>query len=463
MKKILVVDDESMALQIAEKVLTSAGYSVLCKKNGLDALKVMKREHFDLVVLDISMPAISGTELLAKIRMTPGIEDTKAVFMTSSRSQGDVIEALKLGALDFIPKPIVPNEMITRVNKAVEKVQKDNILAVDDDPITLQMLKMLLDMTYNVTMVSSGRDALDYLQDHTPDIVLMDLLMPEMNGLETMQWMREIEGCEHIPVVFLTSDTSNETFEKIINAGAMDCITKPVIESVAIARISRVLQIKKYQDTLRMEVGRKEDKLAESERNFKNLSNELAVMLIGVIEKALPGTITHSEHAARCAKRLAQRLGKTPAEVDDAYYSALLHNIGKIGIPRDIADKTKHLNPEEMEIYKNHTTIGAKLLEEIKLLPALAQAAHWHHENYDGSGFPDGLKGDDIPEVARIVSTAAAYAEMSSFTPLRDPLPQKLILDEFVTNKGRKYDPHMADVMIGIIELDKDYELREKV
>ena len=463
MKKILVVDDESMALKIAEKVLTSAGYSVLCKKNGLDALKVMKREHFDLVVLDISMPAISGTELLAKIRMTPGIEDTKAVFMTSSRSQGDVIEALKLGALDFIPKPIVPNEMITRVNEAVEKVQKDNILAVDDDPITLQMLKMLLDMTYNVTMVSSGRDALDYLQDHTPDIVLMDLLMPEMKGLETMQWMREIEGCEHIPVVFLTSDTSNETFEKIINAGAMDCITKPVIESVAIARISRVLQIKKYQDTLRMEVGRKEDKLAESERNFKNLSNELAVMLIRVIENMLPGSIVHSEHAAHCAKLLAQRLGKTPAEVDDAYYSALLHDIGKIGIPREIADKSKRLSPEETEIYKTHTTIGAKLLDEVSLLPVLSMAAHWHHENYDGTGFPDGLKGEEIPEMARIVATAAAYAAMSSATPMRDPLPQNLILNEFVTNKGRKYDPHMADVMIGIIEMDKDYELREKV
>ena len=186
-------------------------------------------------------------------------------------------------------------------------------------------------------------------------------------------------------------------------------------------------------------------------------------MLIRVIENMLPGSIVHSEHAAHCAKLLAQRLGKTPAEVDDAYYSALLHDIGKIGIPREIADKSKRLSPEETEIYKTHTTIGAKLLDEVSLLPVLSMAAHWHHENYDGTGFPDGLKGEEIPEMARIVATAAAYAAMSSATPMRDPLPQNLILNEFVTNKGRKYDPHMADVMIGIIEMDKDYELREKV
>ena len=461
-EKILVVDDENMALKLADKVLSSAGYRVTCCKNGLDAIDLLRHEKFDLVVLDISMPAISGTDTLSKIRTTEGMEETKAVFMTSSRAQGDVIEALRLGAIDFIPKPIVPEDMIMRVEKAMAKVQKDTILAVDDDPITVQMLKMLLEIRYNVITVTSGRDALLYLEKNRPDIVLMDLLMPEMNGLETMQRMREIEGCQHIPVVFLTSDKSNESFDMIFNAGAMDCLQKPIVESVAITRINRVLNTKRYQDSLRNEVGRKEEQLANSAKKIKKLSNQLAVMLMDVIEKIMPGSIVHSEHAARIAKLLAERLGKTPAEVDDAYYAALLHNIGKIGIPFEILKKTDRLSAEENEIMKTHTTIGAELLDEISLLPALSKAAHWHHENYDGTGFPDGLKGEEIPEVARIVCVASAYAEMSGKTSFRDPLPQKMIKNEFLTNTGRKYDPHMADIMINIIECDTNYDLREK-
>ena len=137
-------------------------------------------------------------------------------------------------------------------------------------------------------------------------------------------------------------------------------------------------------------------------------------------------------------------------------------NIGKIGIPNSIINKPAKLTAEEYEEIKKHSSLGAEILENIKEMPSLSTGAKWHHERYGGGGYPDGIHGEDIPEQARIIAVADAYDAMTSRRSYRDPLPQEVVREEIIKGKGTQFDPVFADIMLGMMDEDKAYDMREK-
>ena len=169
----------------------------------------------------------------------------------------------------------------------------------------------------------------------------------------------------------------------------------------------------------------------------------------------------HSERVAGYAAEIARRMGKTQDEVRSVYIAGLLHDVGKIRIPNMIINKGGKLTAEEDDYIKLHPNAGYHILKDIDCVPHLAEGARFHHERYDGTGYPNGLAGEDIPEVARIIAVADAYDAMASNRSYRRALPQHVIHDEIEKNKGTQFDPQIADVMIGIIDDDVNYELRE--
>lgn len=459
-QRILIIDDDIMNLKMEQYILENT-YDVICAKSGEEGLDMLHKNAVDLVLLDLYMPNMNGLQVLQKIREDKAISDVKVIFLTASGMKTDVTEAIRLGALDFIKKPFVPTELLERIKRVLQLAKKDSILVVDDDKMNLMLTQKILGIRYDVSCVSSGKEAILYLQDNVPDMILLDLHMPEMSGLEVLDEIRNMDKVSDVPVIFLTADSERKTEIEIFKAGAMDYIQKPFIAEVVIRRISRILELYHYQQSLQQEVDQKTTELRESNRKFNNLSMQVAMALASAIDAKDTYTNGHSVRVAEYSRELARRMGRSMQEINDIYYIGLLHDIGKIGIPDQIINKPERLTKEEYQIVKDHPKIGAEILENISEIPSIAVGAHWHHERYDGQGYPDGLAGEEIPEVARIIGVADAYDTMTSKRSYRDILPQDVARNEIENGKGTQFDPIIADYMLEMIDEDTEYQMHE--
>ena len=239
----------------------------------------------------------------------------------------------------------------------------------------------------------------------------------------------------------------------------MDYIQKPFSAEVLLRRISRILELYHYQKSLQREVEKKTEELLEKNRKYVNLSTQVMTTLASVIDAKDTYTNGHSLRVAQYSLELARRMGKNSQELSEIYYTALLHDIGKVGVPDEIINKQGRLTDEEYQCMKKHPEIGATILENISEMPSISVGAHWHHERYDGSGYPDGLKGEQIPEIARIISVADAYDAMTSNRSYRKLLSQDKVRSEIECGKGIQFDPKIADHMLEMINEDRDYKL----
>ncbi len=202
------------------------------------------------------------------------------------------------------------------------------------------------------------------------------------------------------------------------------------------------------------------------EVEIKTHENEnLALRIVQTLAEAIDAkdayTNGHSSRVAEYAREIARRYGYSRKQQDEIYMMGLLHDVGKIGVPDSVINKPSRLTDEEYAIVKIHPVLGARILRNIKERPKLALGAHWHHERYDGRGYPDGLSGDTIPEEARIIAVADAYDAMTSSRSYRQSLPQERVREEIVRGRGTQFDPVFADIMLQIMSEDKDFQLRE--
>lgn len=460
-KSVLVVDDDNMSLKMAEFILKENGYTVYTANSGERCLEILNQIGIDLVLLDVEMPGMSGIETLEVIRGDARLKHQKVIFLTVMMVDRYKQEATRLGAADFVQKPILPVELISRISKVLNESEKQRILVVDDDSMNLRFAKRMLGDHYEISCVSSGSEALATISDFNPHLALLDLHMPEMNGYDLLAEIRKIHGFEDLPVVFLTADNDRETEIQVFKAGALDYIQKPFVADVVLHRLNRILDLKRLQSSLQEEVEKRTAQLIESRRKVTNLSLQVVTTLASTIDAKDKYTNGHSIRVARYSRELGRRMGKTLQELDDIYFIAMLHDIGKIGIPDAIINKTSKLTDEEYNTIKTHPGIGAEILKNISEMPKMEIGAHWHHERYDGRGYPDGLKGKEIPEIARIIAVADAYDAMTSRRSYRSALPQEVVRGEIEKGRGFQFDPQIADKMLDMIDDDHAYAMRD--
>lgn len=333
----------------------------------------------------------------------------------------------------------------------------DWVVVVDDDVTNLKMAGTILSRQHmRVTALKSGRALLDYVRDNRPDLILLDVRMPEMDGFETLRRLKqETSSGQEIPVIFLTADENAESEMRGLELGAMDFIKKPFVPEVLTLRVRHIIELVRLQKNLADEV---EIKTQENE----NLSLRIVQTLAEAIDAKDNYTNGHSGRVAKYTREIARRFGYSQKRQDEIYMMGLLHDVGKIGVPDAVINKPAKLTEEEYTQIKTHPVMGDRILKNIRERPKLAIGARWHHERYDGMGYPDGLSGDDIPEEVRIIAVADAYDAMTSHRSYRDILPQDIVRKEIKNGKGTQFDPAFADIMLDMIEEDKDYILREK-
>ncbi len=347
------------------------------------------------------------------------------------------------------------------IEEKSEETERSKVMLIDDDTINIKAVTAMLKDEFEVTAVTSGKQAFGALLKEKPDLILLDVYMPEMDGHEVIKALKENPEYVDIPVIFLTSDVEENTEIQGFSEGAIDFLRKPFRKDVAIQRIRRILELSYLQKNLQQEV-EKQTEVAESRReSVERLSWQMVQALASTIDAKDSYTNGHSTRVAQYSVMLAEKMGYTGERLEQLQYAAMLHDIGKIGVPREIINKPSKLTDEEYAIIKTHPAIGENILKEVSEIPDIAIGARWHHERYDGKGYPDGMKGEDIPELARIIGVADAYDAMTSKRSYRDVLPQEVVIGELEKGKSTQFDAEIAQLMIELIKEDTDYVMHE--
>jgi len=343
--------------------------------------------------------------------------------------------------------------------KKFNKKKDRNVIIVDDDAMNLQIAgKILSSGGIRVRALKSGAALLTQIQDSRdmPDLILLDVKMPEMDGYETLRRLRLISGeAAKIPVIFLTADESSGAESRGLALGAMDFIRKPFVPEILLLRVQHMIELVTLQNQLSFEVKKK------TEEN-RQLLIHVVESLASAIDMKDIYTRGHSGRVAEYSKRIARRAGYSEFRQEEIYMMGLLHDVGKIGVSDTIIRKPESLTDDEFREIKKHPGMGARILDNIKEDPELSVAAHYHHERFDGKGYPDGITGFDIPEVARIIAVADAYDAMSSDRSYRKKLTDEQIREQLIGGKGTQFDPKFADIMIEIMEEDSELKNKER-
>ena len=343
-----------------------------------------------------------------------------------------------------------------KTKKTENIIETCDVLIVDDDEFNLRVAGDILKEHYSIHTVQSGEDALKFMEVVPPKLVLLDLHMPKMDGRETMKRIQENAKWKKIPIIFLTSDSKPETEKECLVLGAADFITKPFVPMVMMSRISRIIELAELQNDL-------EAKLEEKTKLVEKVSLNSIMVIANTIDAKDAYTSGHSMRVAKCSSAIAKQLNWPEKDIQNIHYVALLHDIGKIGVPDAILNKPSKLSDEEFQVIKKHPVIGNDILKDIHMIRSVADGALYHHERYDGRGYPLGLAGEDIPFYARIIGIADAYDAMTSNRIYRHKLPQEKVIKEFEKGRGTQFDPQLTDLFLGMLRDGYDVDKEEGV
>ncbi len=335
---------------------------------------------------------------------------------------------------------------------------EERVVVVDDDAIILKHANAILtEAGFRVTCLKSGRLLMDYIEKNKIDILLLDIRMPEMDGFETIRALRareEKSAYDPVPVIFLTANDDPASEAMALTLGAMDFIRKPFSAEVLKIRVRNILELINLQRDLHREVAKKTAEL-------ESLSQHVVHTLAKTIDAKDAYTNGHSERVALYSREIARRFGYDEDRQEEVYMMGLLHDVGKIGVPDTVINKPGKLLDDEYKLIKGHPVMGAEILSTVSEMPKLVTGARWHHERFDGRGYPDGLKGEAIPEEARIIAVADAYDAMTSHRSYRDIIPQDHVKSEIEKGMGTQFDESFARIMLEMIAEDTEYTMHE--
>ena len=359
-------------------------------------------------------------------------------------------------------------------------IEKPTVLVVDDTPDNLTLMSGLLKDKYKVKIANNGERALKVVMTGTPpDTILLDIMMPVMDGYETCRHLKENPETRDIPVIFLTAKVEVEDEMKGFELGAVDYITKPISPPIVLARVHTHLQLKRVRDYLKDQNEFLEEEVQKRTQEVVAVQEVTILAMASLAETRDNDTGNHIRRTQFYIRALAEKLRhherfrhllNDDKIIDLLFKSAPLHDIGKVGIPDNILLKPGRFTQEEFEIMKTHCKLGRdaiiaaerRLGLELPFLSLAKEIAYTHQEKWDGTGYPEGLSGDDIPISGRLMAIADVYDALICRRVYKEGMPHAKAVDIIVQSKGTHFDPDMVDAFVEIaeefIEIAKRYE-----
>ncbi|MBA4107509.1 MAG: two-component system response regulator [Pirellula sp.] len=363
------------------------------------------------------------------------------------------------------PAP-APPAAVGVVDAASVKLSK--LMVVDDEPTNVKIVRRLLELEGFSQFVTTtdGRKAMTLIRDERPDCVLLDLMMPFVTGLDVLDEMRHDPATAHIPVIILTAVTDHKIRCEALKHGATDFLNKPVDPAELAPRVVNVLKVKAYQDQLLRYNQNLESAVRERTRQLEQAYREIGLVLARAAEYRDNDTGLHVVRVGRYARLIGEELGIVGDAADLLERAAQLHDVGKIGIPDAILLKPGRLTDDEFELMKRHCAFGDRILQPYTddehaangdwregsgsggatpLLVLAHRIAMSHHEHWDGTGYPTGLRGEEIPLEGRITAVADVFDALSSKRCYKDSFPIDECFDTMAEKRGNHFDPQVLD------------------
>lgn len=363
------------------------------------------------------------------------------------------------------------------MNDAQDQDAKQVILIVDDTPDNITLLSALLKDKYKIKIATNGLKALHIASiDPSPDLILLDVMMPEMDGYETCRRLKENPQTNHIPVIFLTAKSQVSDEEMGLKLGAVDYISKPVSPPIVLARVATQLNLVRARNLLQDQNKNLEGLVKDRTRKLAKMQDAIIMAMASLAETRDNETGNHIRRTQNYVAALARQLKHLPrfsAELTDEniellYKSAPLHDIGKVGIPDNILLKPGKLTSEEFEIMKLHTNYGRETIlsverylgESNEFLRFAREITYSHQEKWDGSGYPENLSGDAIPISARLMAVADVYDALISRRVYKPAFTHEEAIDIMRKGRSTHFDPDILDVFLNITDEFREIAMR---
>lgn len=329
----------------------------------------------------------------------------------------------------------------------------NHLLIVDDDKTNLSAAKNALSDNYKITAVTSGEQALKFLKNNTCDLILLDINMPEMDGFQVMEKIKANPERADIPIIFLTADNDPQTESRCLEKGALDFIAKPFVLNVMMSRISRLLEL----EALRKDLA---GQLEERTRHIKHIQEMMIMGMASMVESRDLSTGGHIKRTSMVVEIFAARLSRenpllSKSFLEKVIRAAPMHDLGKIAVDDVILRKQAKFTPEEYNEMKKHSAEGARIvkqilegIEEEEFVKIAVNVAHYHHEKWDGTGYPEGLSGEEIPLEARIMALADVFDALVSARCYKDAFPYDEAFGIIEKSFGTHFDPQLGKIFL---------------
>jgi putative two-component system response regulator len=437
--KILIVDDSSIIRKALSRQLEKFGAQVTQAEDGLEGLQQALSGSFDLIISDVEMPNLDGFGLCAQLKDHPATRGIPVIILSSLDTDRDVEQGFNVGAAAYVSKSEAQTLLSETIERVLEKSRfhRSRLVLVVDDSLNIRqrVAQALEEAGFQVMDAENGKMALKRIAERRPDLILSDLGMPQMNGLDLCRKLHGDPDLGTIPFVVMSSNNDRAVMRQLLQWGAAGYLVKPFNLEQAVITVEKLIS----------------DHFLILLKERERLDMEQRMMLAGItslivaLEARDQYTRGHSEAVALLVTRMAAQMNAGPEEIESLGISGRLHDIGKIGIPDSILLKPGRLSAEEFTIIQKHPVIGASILGSIPSIKPLLPVILHHHERFDGSGYPDGLKGKEILLWARMTAVADTYHALTSDRPYRRAMSQDRAMEVIEEERGRQLCPECVE------------------
>ncbi len=434
-KTILYVDDSPVMHHFIKTTLGDSDYNLITAVDGEDGYEKYCRYLPNIIITDIEMPKMGGLELCRKIKENNEGRFIPVVILSSKSQPIDIDTAFNYGADDYLVKPVSPDNLIEKIKDyfgVLDRKKRNKILVVDDSKVSAEMIShALIKNSHNVIMASNAEQALELAVQERPEIVITDVEMPGMTGYDLVKIMREIPELRDVSFIMMSSRDRKSDIKKSEKLGVSRYFIKPFdIEKLII--VVEQLLLERYN------IYKKE---------YEYMLSTIKA-LVTALEARDEYTKGHTSRVSKYSLMLGRQMGLSIFELDKLEIAANLHDIGKIGVRDDILLKPGKLSDEEYAKIQEHAVIGAEILRPLNSLNDVVPLILFHHERWDGNGYPSMIKGTDIPLGARIIAIADTFDAITSDRPYRKALTEPKAIEIIKQNIGSQFCPKCAGAFI---------------
>ena len=438
-KRFLLVENSATLRKMWGLRLRKTGAQTLEAADAEQALSLLETEAVDLILTSLVLPGLDGRELCRKLRLGKKHQKTPIILIHSDNSPTEAEKSYEAGATAVLDQPQSDQAITALVEEVLAQadVKKDAmVMVVDDSSTILRLVEAGLSKAgFAVVTAINGEEALKKLQRHKPDLIISDLDMPVMNGMEFCHELSKDAKLAQIPFMIMSANSEKSVMRKMISQGASAYMVKPFHMEQFVITVEKLMS--------------EQFRLLDADRKRLEADRESMLSTITALINALEArdeyTNGHSRRVSEYAIAIGRTLNLSPEQMSVLEIGSRLHDVGKIGVPDGLLLKPGKLTPEETNLFNHHPTIGAGILNPIKSLAEMIPLVELHHERMDGHGYPRGLKGSQIPLLARITAVADCYDALTSDRPYRKGFPQEKALTMIAEVKGTQLCPESVE------------------